>query len=258
MGNNVKDIISLCNVSLKLNGRKILEDVSFTVQEGETFVILGPSGAGKSSILKVLLGLWKPDSGSVFIKGAEMSSLNENQMMPLRKKIGIVFQGNALFDSLNVQDNISYFLKERNSISERDIDRRVKECLAFVNLENAENLYPEELSGGMKKRVAIARAIAFKPDIILYDEPTTGIDPINVKILEDLILKIQNEGTTSIIVTHYVTSALRLGNSFALIKDGSIILNGSNDDILNAKDDFVKEFFSDYQPDEKFLQKVNK
>lgn len=245
MGNNVKEIIRFENVSIGFSGREILKDVSFSVNRGDTLVILGPSGAGKSSILKVMLGLWSPDTGKILIDGKEITKLKERELLPLRKNIGIVFQGNALFDSLTVEENIAYFLRERNSTNEKQIRERVKECLSYVNLENIEKLYPSELSGGMKKRVAIARAIAFKPEIILYDEPTTGIDPINARAIMELMEKIQDEGATSIVVTHYVHNAVQVGDYFAVIDDGSIIQKGTIKEILKTENEFIKEFFAE-------------
>lgn len=244
MGNNVKEIIRVENVSIGFNGRDILKNVSFSVNKGVTLVILGPSGAGKSSILRVLLGLWNPDEGKIFIDGNDITQLKERELLPLRKRMGVVFQGNALFDSLTVEENISYFLEERNSTSEKQIKERVKECLSFVNLENTEDLFPSELSGGMKKRVAIARALAFKPDIILYDEPTTGIDPINSRAVIDLMKKIQLEGATSIVVTHDVHSALQVGDYFAVLDEGKIIQKGTINEILKSDNEFIKEFFA--------------
>jgi len=245
MGNNVEEIIRFEDVSLSFSGRTILKDVSLSIKKGDTFVILGPSGAGKSSILKVMLGLWTPDKGKIFIDGIDITILKERDLLPLRKRMGIVFQGNALFDSLTVEENIAYFLKERNSITEKQLKERIKQCLAFVNLENIEKLYPSELSGGMQKRVAIARAVAFKPDILLYDEPTTGIDPINSKAIIDLMKKIQKDGATSIVVTHYVHTAVQIGDYFAVIDDGKIIQSGTLNDILKTENEFIREFFAE-------------
>lgn len=245
MGNNVEEIIRFEDVSLSFSGRTILKDVSLSIKKGDTFVILGPSGAGKSSILKVMLGLWAPDKGKIFIDGIDITNLKERDLLPLRKRMGIVFQGNALFDSLTVEENIAYFLKERNSITEKQLKERIKQCLAFVNLENIEKLYPSELSGGMQKRVAIARAVAFKPDILLYDEPTTGIDPINSKAIIDLMKKIQKDGATSIVVTHYVHTAVQIGDYFAVIDDGKIIQSGTLNDILKTENEFIREFFAE-------------
>jgi phospholipid/cholesterol/gamma-HCH transport system ATP-binding protein len=244
MGNNVKEIIQFDKVSIALNGRDILKNVSFSIRKGATLVILGPSGAGKSSILKVMLGLWIPDSGRIYIDGIDITQLKERELLPLRKRMGIVFQSNALFDSLTVEENIAYFLRERNLVNEEQIKYRVEECLSFVNLKNKEYLYPSELSGGMKKRVAIARAVAFKPDIILYDEPTTGIDPLNSRTVIDLMKKIQLDGATSIVVTHDVRSALQVGDYFAVIDEGKIIQKGTISEILKTENIFIKDFFA--------------
>ena len=245
MGNNVEEIIRFENVSVGFSGRQILSNVSFSVNKGDTLVVLGPSGAGKSSILKIMLGLWKPDEGRVFIYGQDITEMNERDLLPLRRKMGIVFQGNALFDSMNVEENIAYFLRERNSLSEEEINFRVRECLDFVNLGNINNLYPSELSGGMKKRVAIARAVAFKPDMILYDEPTTGIDPINSRAIIELMKKIQKDGATSVVVTHYVRDAVQVGNYFAVIEKGVITEKGRLNKILQSNNEFIREFFEE-------------
>src|SRR5689334_13605903 len=152
-------MISLSNVNIEVEGRKILNDVSFRVRTGETKVILGPSGAGKSSLLKIILGLWRPDSGSVSVNGVEITRLTEREQMPVRRRMSMIFQGNALFDSLTVAENVGFFLEEHSEMAPEEIRERVRECLEFVNLPDTELLLPEEISGGMKKRVAIARAI---------------------------------------------------------------------------------------------------
>ncbi|HPS64163.1 MAG TPA: ATP-binding cassette domain-containing protein [Ignavibacteria bacterium] len=245
MGNNVNNIIEFDNVSLIRSGRTILQNISFKVNKAETLVILGPSGAGKSSILKALVGLWKLESGKIIINGTDISKFSENELLPVRKKIGFIFQGNALFDSMNVEDNVAYFLKERNKIGKAEIKRIVEESLSYVNLSGIEKLHPDELSGGMKKRVAIARAIAIKPDILLYDEPTTGIDPINAKAIINLINKIREDGTTSIVVTHYVYNAIEVGNNFMVIENGKMIGTGTANEIVSSNNKFIKEFFSE-------------
>lgn len=245
MGNNVEYIIEFQDVSLTLSDRPILTDISFKVKKGETLIILGPSGAGKSSILKAMLGLWKPSKGKILINNTDITSFDEKSLLPIRKSIGVVFQSNALFDSMNVEDNVSYFVKEKNHFSKSTIRKIVKESLCYVNLEGTEKLYPDELSGGMKKRVAIARAIATKPDIILYDEPTTGIDPINANSIIRLINKIRDDGTTSIVVTHYVYNAIELGDYFCVIEDGKLIGTGTAKEIVNSDNNFIKEFFSE-------------
>ena len=245
MGNNVEYIIEFQDVSLTLSERPILTDISFKVKKGETLIILGPSGAGKSSILKAMLGLWKPSKGKILINNTDITSLDEKSLLPIRKSIGVVFQSNALFDSMTVEDNVSYFVKEKNHFPKDTIKKIVRESLSYVNLEGTEKLYPDELSGGMKKRVAIARAIATKPDIILYDEPTTGIDPINANSIIKLINKIRDDDTTSIVVTHYVYNAIELGDYFCVIEDGKLIGTGTAKEIVNSDNNFIKEFFSE-------------
>jgi phospholipid/cholesterol/gamma-HCH transport system ATP-binding protein len=242
MGN---PLIQLQNVSVAINDAIILEDVSLSFRKGETSVILGPSGAGKSSILKVILGLWKPDSGKVLIDGVDIIPLPEDAMLPFRRRMAMVFQGNALFDSMTVGENIAYFLREHYLIDENEIHSRVEESLTIVNLEGKGRLYPEELSNGMKKRVAIARAVAFHPEVILYDEPTTGLDPLNARTINDLILKLQRQGTTSVIVTHLLKDAFLVGKAFFIIESGRIVAAGSADELLSSTDPFVKEFLED-------------
>ena len=239
-------MIRLEHVTVEMEGRKILEDVSFQVKSGETKVILGPSGAGKSSLLKIILGLWKPTSGSVFVDGTEITHLSERELNPIRRRTAMVFQGNALFDSLTVAENVGYFLQEHSDMSMHEIKERVEDCLQFVNLPDTMNLLPEETSGGMKKRVAIARAIAFHPEIILYDEPTTGLDPINAKTITELIIKLKQERqATSIIVTHILRDAFAVGDSLAVMDDGKIVFDGSADALLSCQIPFIQTFLSE-------------
>jgi phospholipid/cholesterol/gamma-HCH transport system ATP-binding protein len=245
MGNHVMQTIELRHISLSFNDSMILNDISLSVERGTTAVILGPSGAGKSSVLKIILGLWRPTQGNIFINGTDTTHLNENELLPFRRQMAMVFQSNALFDSMTVAENIAFFLREHRQLNHKEIPERIQESLSFVNLEGTELLYPEQLSGGMKKRVAIARAIAFHPDIILYDEPTTGLDPINANTVVDLICRLQERGTTSVIVTHHLRNAFSVGNSFSIINDGAIAASGSADKILHSRDPFVVEFLDD-------------
>ncbi|HVN49266.1 MAG TPA: ATP-binding cassette domain-containing protein [Bacteroidota bacterium] len=237
--------VDLQHVSLSFADHAILTNIGLSVEQGTTSVILGPSGAGKSSVLKIILGLWRPTAGNVFINGTDTTACTEEELLPFRRKMAMVFQSNALFDSMTVAENIAFFLREHRMLNRQEIRERIRESLAFVNLEGTERLYPEELSGGMKKRVAIARAIAFHPDIILYDEPTTGLDPINGNAVVDLILRLQQRGTTSIIVTHHLKNAFSVGNSFSIIIDGVIAAAGTANDILASSDPFVVEFLDD-------------
>lgn len=240
-------MLTLEDVSITLEGRLILDHVDFAVAEGETKVLIGPSGAGKSSILKMVLGLWRPDAGRVFIHGREIQQLSEKEMIPFRRRSAMVFQGNALFDSLTVAENVAFFLEEANpKIPRQELDRRINSSLEFVNMPEARDLLPEELSGGMKKRVAIARAIAFDPKIILYDEPTTGLDPVNAKLINELILKLKNERkVTSIVVTHILRDAFAVGDSMAMIREGRIVFDGPPRELVASADPFVQNFIAE-------------
>ncbi|HUN66450.1 MAG TPA: ABC transporter ATP-binding protein [Bacteroidota bacterium] len=247
-------MIRLEHITVEFEGRKILSDVSCSVANGETKVMLGPSGAGKSSVLKVILGLWRPTAGRVFIDGVELTALNEREQMPIRRRMSMVFQGNALFDSLTVAENVAFFLEEHSDMSEGEIADRVAECLEFVNLPDVGNLLPEEISGGMKKRVAIARAIAFHPEVILYDEPTTGLDPINARTVTELIMKLKQERrVTSIVVTHILRDAFAVGDSLAVVNDGRIVFDGSSQDVLHSPDQFVQDFIAEIRAEANLL-----
>lgn len=247
-------MIELKKVTLALANRLVLDNVDLNVRKGDVHVILGPSGAGKSSILKMILGLWKPQSGNVIIDGIEISHLSESAMLPVRQKMGIVFQQNALFDSLSVEENVGYFLYENMKLSHKEIKERVSEALYFVNLSGNEKLCPDQLSGGMKKRVAIARALASKPEIILYDEPTTGLDPINSKSILQLIKRVQNEGSTSVVVTHILNDAVSIGDALTVINEGRIVESGTVANMLNSQNKFVQDFFYEVYQDAELLK----
>lgn len=247
-------MIELKNVYLNLQDRTILNNVSLKINSGSTSVILGPSGAGKSTILKMILGLWKPQQGSVLINGTDIAKLSENETLPVRRKMGIVFQGNALFDSLSVKDNIGYFLHEQDRLSESEIENKISTVLSFVNLLGTEDLYPDQLSGGMKKRVAIARALVFEPEIVLFDEPTTGLDPINAKSILKLIHKVKGRGSTAVVVTHILNDALSIGDELTLISAGKIIQSGSVNDMLSSQNEFVRDFFYEVYQDAELLK----
>ncbi len=248
-------MIRLEHVTAIVDGRKILDDVSFLVNDGETKVMLGPSGAGKSSLLKIILGLWRPDEGKVFIDNLDITELSEREQLPIRRRMSMVFQGNALFDSLTVAENVGYFLNEHHKMTEGEVAGRVEDCLEFVNLRNTQSLLPEEISGGMKKRVAIARAIAFHPEVILYDEPTTGLDPLNAKTITELILKLKHERkVTSVVVTHILRDAFAVGDSLALINEGKIVFDGPGDALISSKDEFVQSFLSEIREEASLLK----
>ncbi|MFA3782878.1 ABC transporter ATP-binding protein [Melioribacteraceae bacterium 4301-Me] len=236
-------MIELKNISVTLSDNLILNNVSLTIEKGLNTIILGPSGAGKSSILKIILGLWLPDSGEVLFEGKNICKMSKEEILQIRKKIGMVFQGNALFDSLTVAENILYFLPDKKKFTEKELKLKIEELLSFVNLSGTENLYPEELSGGMKKRVAIARALAFNPQVILFDEPTTGLDLINTASVLVLIDKLKQNGTTSVVVTHILDDAIEVGDNFVVINEGVIVGSGTLSNILKSENPFVQDFF---------------
>ena len=248
-------MIELSHVNLEFAGKVILSDISLFIKKGEVAIILGPSGAGKSSILKIILGLWQPDSGNVIVDGKNIARLSENEIMPVRRKMGIVFQANALFDSLNVEDNVAFFLREHSRLSSKEIRNKVSEILSFVNLKGTEKIYTDQLSGGMKKRVAIARALSFDPEIILYDEPTTGLDPINSKSILDLIKRVSERGATSVIVTHILHDAVSVGDTLTVINEGSVVQAGTVHDMLNSDNKFVNDFFYEVFQDAALFKK---
>jgi phospholipid/cholesterol/gamma-HCH transport system ATP-binding protein len=238
-------MIRLEHVSLRLGDQQVLDDVSLTVENSQTKAIIGPSGAGKSTILKVVLGLLKPQSGAVWVNGKEITQLAEKDIIPIRRTMGIVFQANALFDSLTVGENIGYFLKENNHVDDERLKEVIQEQLNFFNLGEIADLMPEELSGGMKKRVAIARAIAFNPSIVLYDEPTTGLDPINAKIITEHIVKLKREThATSIVVTHVLHDAFIVADSVAMIDEGRIIFDGSVEEFRASHHSLIQDFLA--------------
>ena len=247
-------MIRLENVSLSFGEKVILDNTSLSIKKGEIAIILGPSGAGKSSILKIMLGLWQPDSGSVFIGNKDISKLSEIEMLPLRRNMGVVFQGNALFDSLTVEENVAYFLKEHGGINDSLIKEKVSEILSFINLKGTEKTCIDQLSGGMKKRVAIARALSFDPDIIFYDEPTTGLDPINSKSILDLIKRVSERGATSVVVTHILNDAVSVGDTLSVINEGSMVETGTVHDMLRSENKFVKDFFYEVFQDAALLK----
>jgi len=218
--------------------------VDLDVFEGEVLTLVGGSGQGKSVLLKELIGLMRPDSGTVSVFGREVTAISEAELEDLRKTVAMVFQGNALFDSLTVRENVIYGVRVRNpKIAEEEVSRIVAEKLEMVDLPGSETLMPSELSGGMKKRVALARALALEPKIILYDEPTTGLDPATVRRINALIRKMRDAvGVTSIVVTHDMESARAVSDRLALLSDGRIIAASTWDEIEHSEDPRVRQF----------------
>jgi phospholipid/cholesterol/gamma-HCH transport system ATP-binding protein len=254
------------NVSIGFEGKQVLENISFEVRRGDTRILLGPAGVGKSVLLKLANGLIKPDSGRIFVFGFEVSAMREQDLYPLRECIGTVFQEGALFDSLTVRDNVGFRLTE-DHVPDEEIDRRVTEALRFVELEHTLDKFPSELSGGMRRRVAIARAIISRPDLLLYDSPTGGLDPITSTTIIELVIKQRDVYKTSaLMVTHRLQDAFMLAShrfdratnqmvplprnqtdaqtSFLVLHQDKLAFDGSTHDLVHTDDPFLKEYLS--------------
>lgn len=257
-------VVEMCGVSIAFDGPPIFEDVSFTVAPGETRILLGPAGIGKSVLLKLANGLLRPDSGSIRLFGEEITRLREEMLFPLRARTGMVFQEGALFDSLSVRDNVAFQLIQEQ-VPDEEIDGRVREALSFVGLEQTFAMYPSSLSGGMRRRVAIARALIHHPELLLYDSPTGGLDPVTSYTIIELIGKQRDVyHTPSLMVTHRLQDAFTLctnrfdpssggmvplpkgqtdtRTTFLMLGDGRLIFDGSLHDLLHTEDPFVREF----------------
>lgn len=236
-------VIQFKNVSKAFGSKIILDQVSFQVTKGETLAVIGPSGTGKSTVLKMLIGLLAPDSGEIVIKGQNVIDFAEEQWDELRRHMGMVFQYSALFDFLNVGENVAFGLRQHTKRSEDQIQQRVCELLDQVGLPNTEHLYPAELSGGMKKRVGLARALALDPDIIFYDEPTAGLDPIMSNNISRLILQTKKLlGVTSLLVTHDMASAFLAADKILLLNQGHIVFTGTVEETKTSTNPLVREF----------------
>jgi phospholipid/cholesterol/gamma-HCH transport system ATP-binding protein len=238
------EVIALSHVYLSFD-RPILEDISFTARHGETVAIVGESGTGKSTILKLILRLLVPDSGTVAIDGDDITHLTFEEALEVRKKMGMVFQGAALFDSMTVFENVAYPLREHFHLSEDEIEARVREKLEFVDLDPNETVekLPSELSGGMRKRVGIARAMSGNPELMLYDEPTSGLDPLTTATITKLIMKLQRElEATSIVVSHDIRAVSRLATKVALLHDNRIGFFGTPEEMTGSDDHYIQDF----------------
>jgi phospholipid/cholesterol/gamma-HCH transport system ATP-binding protein len=231
---------------MKAFGPKVIyRGLDLAIRKGEILTILGASGSGKSVMLKMLLGFVQPDRGRVYVHGHDLGSLGEAELSSARRKVGMLFQSGALFDSMNVFDNVAYSLVERGELAESEIARRVSDVLAMVGLEGVEALMPVELSGGMKKRVALARAVADPPAILLYDEPTTGLDPLNVRRINEVILRLRSElDVTSVVVTHDLASAFMVSDRLAMLDEGRIVELGGRGEFRRSQVSSVREFLS--------------
>jgi len=236
-------MIEILNLKKDLGGHKVLDGVNLKIDKGSTCVIIGRSGCGKSVLLKHIVGILRPDKGRVLIDNSDVSVLKEKELNALRKRIAMVFQGGALFDSMSVGENVGFSLIEYERLSDSELFGRVEESLSLVDLGGIEHLMPAELSGGMKKRVALARALCMKPEIILYDEPTTGVDPITADSINELIKNLHDKlKVTSIVVTHDMRSAYTVGDKIAMLYQGKIIAHGVPGEFQNSNDPVVHQF----------------
>jgi len=264
----IEPVLEMKGVVKYYGERAVLNGVSFRVLRGETKIIIGASGSGKSTILKLIMGLDKPDEGEIFVEGQDITKLDERQLAGVRQKIGMVFQESALFDSLTVRENVAYRLYELN-VPEDEIDKKVREVLGFVGLEDAIDKMPSELSGGMKRRVALARALIGEPSIMLYDEPTAGLDPVTSKKINELIIALRDiKSVTGVFVTHRMRDAFTLASEYAtngdgstrfhtednflciantrflMLRDGKIIFEGPDEVLRRSDDEYIKRFLA--------------
>jgi phospholipid/cholesterol/gamma-HCH transport system ATP-binding protein len=225
--------------------KPVLRGVTLDIRAGETLVLLGGSGSGKSVLLKHLNGLLRPDAGSVVVDGTPLESLDEDGLVPIRRRVSMLFQQGALFDSLTVGDNVAFPLREHRMLPEHDVPARIAEALAMVGLEGTERLMPAELSGGMRKRAALARALVLEPKVVLYDEPTTGLDPVVGAKINHLIRDLQRRlGLTSVVVTHDLASAFYVGDRLAFLYEGRIRFAGTPDEARSSDDGPLREFLT--------------
>ena len=247
-------MIEVRNLKKNFGPNPVLNGVSFGIEKGDSLVIIGRSGSGKSVLLKHLIGLLKPDAGQVLIEGEDITGMNERELLRVRRRFGMVFQGAALFDSMNVAENVGFAFRRDRRLTEKEITRKVSESLEMVDLPGIEYKNPSELSGGMRKRVGLARAIVYEPEIVLYDEPTTGLDPIVSDSIDQLMMRVRDRlRVTTVVVTHDMRTARRLGQRILMLHDKTIYATGTPEDIFGSQDPVVKQFI-DGISDERYLQ----
>lgn len=236
-------MIQLKDVYKAFGEKKVLQGFSLDVREGETMVIIGYSGTGKSVAIKHIVGLLEPDAGEVWVDNVRVDTLPRRELVQLRSKIGYVFQFAALFDSLSIGENVAMGLRKQGELTAKEIEQRVAESLEIVDLEDVAHRFPAELSGGMRKRVGIARAVALRPKYILYDEPTTGLDPVTSAVIDELMVRMRDQlGVTGIVITHDMRSAYRVGTRIAMLYDGRVRWVGTVDEIQHTDDPIVRQF----------------
>lgn len=266
--NSEEEAVRFEDVEMAFSDKLALDRVSFSLPRGETKAIFGATGSGKSTVLKLTLGLLKPDAGRILVMGSDVTAMSEDELFELRRRVGIVFQESALFDSLTVHDNVAYRLMEEHEISEKEIDRRVQEALSFVELEHTMDMFPSELSGGMRRRVGIARAIITKPEVLLYDSPTGGLDPVTSTTIIELLVKQRDVfGTSSLLVTHRLQDAFIMAThrfdrdtghmqplppgsktdvpmSFLILREGRVIFDGDAHQLVATEDPYIRKFLA--------------
>jgi phospholipid/cholesterol/gamma-HCH transport system ATP-binding protein len=242
-GDGREPAVELRGVFKSFQGNRVLRGLDLAIRPGESLTIIGGSGSGKSVLLRLIIGLLKPEAGQILLEGQDIVPLRERQLLRVRRKVGMVFQGSALFDSLSVGENVGYALREHTTWDAEQVRARVREVLELVGLGAIEEMSPTELSGGMRKRVAVARAIALPPRILLYDEPTTGLDPSNVEKINELILHLKGKlGVTSVVVTHDMPSALKVSDRLAMLHEGRIGAVGSPEEIQTTHRSLIRDF----------------
>ena len=235
-------LIEVRNVWKKFQGKQVHKGVNLTIYKGEVLTLMGGSGSGKSVLLRSLIGLERPDSGEIFFEGQDITKLKEKELTEVRKKIAYVFQYGALFDSLTIHENLAYPLREHTKLDNNEIHERVIATLTKLGLQGNEALLPSSLSGGMQRRVGVARSIIMEPKVILYDEPTTGLDPYNTKKILEIILQLQQQGATSVLVTHDMSSIFAVTDRVAFLRDGVIRALGTAEEIRNTEDEVLRGF----------------
>ena len=247
-------MIKIENISKSFGDFVVLKNVNLEISKGETLVILGKSGTGKSVLLRIIIGLLEPDEGSIFINNFNITKININQLNQIRKKIGFLFQNSALYDSLSVRENLEFALRDRKDLSYKDITERVEKYLDAVKLIEAIDKMPSELSGGMRKRVALARALIIEPEIILYDEPTTGLDPITTREISYLISEVQKKfNLTSVVVTHDLECVKIVADKIAVLHNGEIKFYGDYSGLLNSTEEIVMDFLGKKERELKYI-----
>src|SRR6266446_913108 len=247
-------MIEVRGLTKSFGEHEVLDDVSFRIEKGESVVIIGRSGGGKSVLLKHLIGLLQPDAGAVLIEGENIVPMSERELLRVRRKFGMLFQSAALFDSMSVAENVAFAFRRERSMPESKVARKVAEMLEMVDLPDTQEKKPSELSGGMRKRVGLARAIIYEPQIVLYDEPTTGLDPIVSDSIDKLMLRVRDRlDVTSVVVTHDMRSARRVGQRIMMLHDKKIHATGTPDEIFNSKDPIVRRFIEGVSDDRQTL-----